>query len=180
MQSSDEMVDSESGKIWDILPSDLPGKSVLMAKNCKVLLCFEEESEYKPVFGGQWQSFIGEWDQVLQQHTSKYRIAVQGGHRSDVKSREARSFRCQPLRRKSMVGIGENAAGFVLRTVPVVKSDLSGKQQGPNIYSGSLKQFRYIADRKAWLNHRLAQYHEFHFVRGLCWITPPKQAAGFR
>lgn len=101
-------------------------------------------------------------------------------HRSDLKSRGARSFRCQPQCRKSMVGRGENTAGFVSWTVSVVKSELGSKQQGPNIYSGSLKQFICIADRKAWINHRLAQCREFHFVGGLNWITSPTQAAGFR
>lgn len=101
-------------------------------------------------------------------------------HRSGLKSRGARSFRCQPQRRKSMVGRGENTAGFVSWTVSVVKSELGSKRQGTNIYSGSLKQFIYIADRKAWINHRLAQCREFHFVRSLSWITPPTEAAGFR
>lgn len=54
--------------------------SVLLAQNCKVLLFFKEKCTYKPVFEGQWQSLEGELGQVPQQHTSKYRTAVQGEH----------------------------------------------------------------------------------------------------
>jgi len=42
--------------------------------------------------------------------------------RSHVKTRGTRSFYRQPQHRKSMVGIGENTAGFVSWTVPVLRS----------------------------------------------------------